>query len=68
MKLKQIFAAGLVAAPVAALAGPTINGAGASFPAPIYQRWFADYARVTGNRVNYQSVDKLEQGMKHLRR
>lgn len=57
MKLKHIFAAGLVvAAPVAALAGPTINGAGASFPAPIYQRWFADYARTTGNRVNYQSV------------
>ena len=57
MKLKHIFAAGLVAAaPVAALAGPAINGAGASFPAPIYQRWFADYARATGNRVNYQSV------------
>jgi len=57
MKLKQIFAVGLVAAaPAAALAGPTINGAGASFPAPIYQRWFADYARATGNRVNYQSV------------
>jgi phosphate transport system substrate-binding protein len=57
MKLKQIFAAGLVAAvPTAAFAGPAINGAGASFPAPIYQRWFADYARDTGNRVNYQSV------------
>jgi phosphate transport system substrate-binding protein len=57
MKLKHIFAAGLVAAvPAAALAGPAINGAGASFPAPIYQRWFADYARTTGNRVNYQSV------------
>ena len=57
MKLKHIFAASLVAAvPTAALAGPAINGAGASFPAPIYQRWFADYARDTGNRVNYQSV------------
>ena len=57
MKLKHIFAVGLVAAaPAAALAGPAINGAGASFPAPIYQRWFADYARTTGNRVNYQSV------------
>ena len=57
MKLKNIFAAGLVAVvPTAALAGPAINGAGASFPAPIYQRWFADYARTSGNRVNYQSV------------
>jgi phosphate transport system substrate-binding protein len=56
MKLKNLIAIGLVASPVAAFAGPTINGAGASFPAPIYQRWFADYARATGNRVNYQSV------------
>jgi phosphate transport system substrate-binding protein len=56
MKLKNFIAVGLVAAPVAALAGPTINGAGATFPAPIYQRWFQDYARTTGNRVNYQSV------------
>jgi phosphate transport system substrate-binding protein len=56
MKLKQIFAVGLVAAPTAALAGPTINGAGATFPAPIYQRWFQDYARTSGSRVNYQSV------------
>ncbi len=55
MKLKNLIAVGLVAAPVAALAGTTLNGAGATFPAPIYQRWFQDYA-ATGNRVNYQSV------------
>jgi len=56
MKLKNLIVAGLVAAPVATLAGPALNGAGATFPAPIYQRWFADYATSTGNRVNYQSV------------
>ena len=55
MKLKNLIAIGLVAAPVAAIAGPTLNGAGATFPAPIYQRWFQDYA-ASGNRVNYQSV------------
>jgi phosphate transport system substrate-binding protein len=33
----------------------TLNGAGASFPAPIYQRWFQDLAN-KGVRVNYQSV------------
>jgi phosphate transport system substrate-binding protein len=55
MKLKNLIAIGLVAAPVATLAGPALNGAGATFPAPIYQRWFQDYA-ATGNRVNYQSV------------
>jgi len=56
MKLKHIFAIGLLAAPTAALAGTTLNGAGATFPAPLYQRWFQDYARTSGNRVNYQSV------------
>ena len=56
MKLKNLIAIGLVAAPVAALAGPPLNGAGATFPAPIYQRWFQGYATETGNRVNYQSV------------
>jgi len=56
MKLKHIFAISLLAAPTAALAGTTLNGAGATFPAPIYQRWFQDYAAATGNRVNYQSV------------
>ena len=38
-----------------AIAGD-LNGAGASFPAPIYQRWFKDYADKTGNQVNYQAV------------
>ena len=33
----------------------TLNGAGASFPAPIYQRWFQELAG-QGLKVNYQSV------------
>ena len=56
MKLKHFIAIGLIAAPTAAIANTTINGAGATFPAPIYQRWFQDYSRSSGNRVNYQSV------------
>ena len=57
MKLKQITVIGLLAAaPTMALANTTINGAGATFPAPIYQRWFQDYSQSSGNRVNYQSV------------
>ena len=56
MKLKHIATISLALAPTAAFAGPTINGAGATFPAPIYQRWFGDYAATTGERVNYQSV------------
>jgi phosphate transport system substrate-binding protein len=34
----------------------TLNGAGASFPAPLYQRYFAEYKKATGNTVNYNSV------------
>lgn len=34
-----------------------LNGAGATFPAPLYQRWFVEYARVNRNvQINYQSV------------
>lgn len=33
-----------------------ITGAGASFPAPLYAKWAADYNKATGTKVNYQSV------------
>ncbi|TAG26228.1 MAG: phosphate ABC transporter substrate-binding protein PstS [Burkholderiales bacterium] len=33
-----------------------ITGAGASFPAPLYSKWTADYNKATGVKVNYQSV------------
>ena len=34
-----------------------INGAGASFPYPIYSKWFSEYAKVnTGVHINYQSI------------
>jgi phosphate transport system substrate-binding protein len=39
------------------LAAVRINGAGASFPAPLYTRWFVEYNKVNKNvQVNYQSV------------
>jgi phosphate transport system substrate-binding protein len=34
----------------------TLTGAGATFPFPIYSRWFNVYAREHGVRVNYQSI------------
>ncbi len=35
----------------------TINGAGASFPAPIYQTWAQEFAKKNPNiQINYQSV------------
>jgi phosphate transport system substrate-binding protein len=36
--------------------GQTLQAAGASFPAGLYQRWFADLASKDKIRVNYQSV------------
>src|SRR4051812_13361714 len=34
-----------------------INGAGATFPNPIYSKWFSEYAKSHPNvRINYQSI------------
>lgn len=33
-----------------------VTGAGASFPAPLYSKWAADYNKATGVKINYQSV------------
>ncbi|HET7239954.1 MAG TPA: phosphate ABC transporter substrate-binding protein PstS [Gemmatimonadales bacterium] len=33
-----------------------LTGAGATFPNPIYSKWFDAYARETGVRINYQSI------------
>ena len=33
-----------------------ITGAGASFVYPLISKWSADYAKATGNKVNYQSI------------
>ena len=34
----------------------TLTAAGATFPAPLYQRWFQDYAASGGHKVSYQAV------------
>jgi phosphate transport system substrate-binding protein len=49
---------------IAALAGVTvaaqtiqINGAGATFPYPIYSKWFSEYNKLKPNvQINYQSI------------
>lgn len=37
-------------------AAKSATGAGASFPAPLYAKWAADYHKATGVKINYQSV------------
>ncbi len=39
-----------------ASAADMINGAGATFPYPIYSKWFDTYAAAGGARINYQSI------------
>ncbi len=60
MKLSvlRVLAATLVSASVLpqALAQQEATGAGASFPAPLYSKWAADYNKATGVKINYQSV------------
>ena len=49
-----LMTSGLIAATAAA---QSINAAGATFPAPIYQKWFNDYSKVKpGTQVNYQAI------------
>ncbi|MEP7346906.1 MAG: substrate-binding domain-containing protein, partial [Gemmatimonadaceae bacterium] len=33
-----------------------LTGAGATFPNPIYSKWFNTYANKVGIRINYQSI------------
>ena len=61
MKPIQTLAVGLAAASVlvAGVAAQTIqiNGAGATFPYPIYSKWFSEYNKLHANvQINYQSI------------
>ena len=59
MKLLKI---AVLAAIVLGIAGPTLraqsqlNGAGATFPYPIYSKWFDVYSKEHGVNFNYQSI------------
>jgi phosphate transport system substrate-binding protein len=53
--LKHIFLAVLAGFTLSAQAAD-ITGAGATFPYPIYAKWAEDYAKLSGNRLNYQSI------------
>ena len=63
MKLKAIAAVAAATPLMVACGSPaekvetfTLNGAGATFPAPYYNTLFQKYASETGNKVNYQAV------------
>src|SRR5262249_1422731 len=46
----------VVGALVTARAALLINGAGATFPYPIYSKWFDEFRKKTGIEINYQAI------------
>ena len=55
---KMLAVAGCVSVLVAGVAAQTqINGAGATFPNPIYSKWFDEYHKLKPDvAINYQSI------------
>ncbi len=54
-KLAALFVA--VAVCVAPALATDLNGAGATFPYPVYSKWFSEYHQAHGNvQINYQSI------------
>ncbi len=48
--------AAMLAVGAAPLAAQSLTAAGATFPAPIYTKWFSEYAKKTGAQINYQPI------------
>src|SRR6202047_5017685 len=46
-----------VVLPVAVFGQTTLNGAGATFPYPMYSKWFSEYQKLHPDaQINYQSI------------
>lgn len=57
MRRQLLALAGVCAMGVSVAAAQQITAAGATFPAPIYQKWFDEYHKMhSGVQVNYQSI------------
>jgi phosphate transport system substrate-binding protein len=54
--IKLIIAAALIMPLAHADAATVLNGAGATFPYPVYSAWAYNYSKVTGVQLNYQSI------------
>ncbi len=46
---------GMAMVALGAIGQTLINGGGATFPYPMYSKWFSDYKAKTGVQINYQS-------------
>ncbi len=60
--MKKVLRAAMAVAAILALsftavhADEMLNGAGATFPYPVYSAWANEYNKVTGMKLNYQSI------------
>ena len=57
MKTSMLWIALFTAAGTMAASAETINAAGATFPAPIYQKWFEEFHKAHPDiQINYQAI------------
>ena len=54
--MMKFFAAVAVAVTTITASAANITGAGATFPAPVYNKWAEEYHKATGTRLNYQAI------------
>ena len=54
---KQVFAVGMLVLALSSAQAQKLTGAGATFPYPIYSKWFSEYSAAhPGVEINYQSI------------
>jgi phosphate transport system substrate-binding protein len=53
---RLVIASSMIFASVVPLSAQDLTGAGATFPYPLYSKWFNEYAAKTGVKINYQPI------------
>ena len=56
MQKRSLVLAFAALAAAGAASAQSLTGAGATFPNPIYTKWFDAYSKITGVQINYQSI------------
>src|SRR5687767_15950035 len=56
MTTRHLVALGAILTSAGPAAAQSLTGAGATFPNPIYTKWFDAYSKKTGIQINYQSI------------
>lgn len=62
----KLFLAAVLSVFAVAVSAKEITGAGATFPFPVYAKWAVDYEKISGVKLNYQSIGSSG-GVKQIR-